>query len=602
MSLQYYNITSIDSTGTFDEFLIDTIQNVTPLFQVGFTIQVQNSSGNDGFYTIRQSSFSGNTTTVEVEEPINSSTADGTINLGVMDIQFADTTKDNIRVAPYSLNTETPLIFPGLGTVDYGIYLLQNQLRILENFAGTTAPSNPIVGMQWYDVGSDSTKTFNGSSWSSSAFVGADDVVFTDSENSNTEIYISGSDSLSPDYGMAIRPQINPPSEGSIFRVLDDIGTELLRVEYDGALRSSNALAIESTSEPSTFAGGLSIGSATLPSNGDKLNVTGSSYFDGNVTINGTLLAEGIVNLDGNKIINSAEPTDPQDGVTKNYADNTIATAISQYMPASTVIPITRVGALDSLTLPISHSSSSYILTTTADIPVFINGEQLVIPSGTTLDLESEVGTPSVSNVTLFVNVVYGATVELNATTTLPIDTPVSMTNIGTVTTNGSGVIASQMIGVSKIDQYRPNVIPTPNSLVVTDNDGYIDRKWLKTNITTTSAANYTLQQSDVNGHKTLTNATTVIVPYDATGSIPVGSEFSFRQGSTGVVEFDVEPGVTLESANDYTTIKTIHGRCRLIKEGNFLWSLSGDLGPNQVISTTTPTSSKDNDVWVQPQ
>lgn len=53
----------------------------------------------------------------------------------------------------------------GRGAESYIEDLNQNFIKLLENFASSVAPTDPITGQMWFDTSSNILKTFNGSSW-----------------------------------------------------------------------------------------------------------------------------------------------------------------------------------------------------------------------------------------------------------------------------------------------------------------------------------------------------------------------------------------------------------------------------------------------------
>lgn len=75
--------------------------------------------------------------------------------------------KGTITVEDSTINRETTLGFPGRNTTSYGAVVAENFLHLLENFAATTAPSQPIEGQLWYDstLGVESLKVYNGTNW-----------------------------------------------------------------------------------------------------------------------------------------------------------------------------------------------------------------------------------------------------------------------------------------------------------------------------------------------------------------------------------------------------------------------------------------------------
>lgn len=75
--------------------------------------------------------------------------------------------KGTITVEDGTINRETTLGFPGRNTTSYGAVVAENFLHLLENFAATTEPANPVEGQLWYDstLGVESLKVYNGTNW-----------------------------------------------------------------------------------------------------------------------------------------------------------------------------------------------------------------------------------------------------------------------------------------------------------------------------------------------------------------------------------------------------------------------------------------------------
>lgn len=67
--------------------------------------------------------------------------------------------------------THATLRFPGKGYQNYGQPVMENLVWIMQNFAGTTAPSLPLAGQFWYDTASNSIKVYNGVTWDSAGSV-----------------------------------------------------------------------------------------------------------------------------------------------------------------------------------------------------------------------------------------------------------------------------------------------------------------------------------------------------------------------------------------------------------------------------------------------
>jgi microcystin-dependent protein len=67
-------------------------------------------------------------------------------------VNFTDReNKVPITVFDNTSNTDTSLTFPGRNVTGYGQIIAENFLSLLENFAKSEAPANPIEGQLWYD-------------------------------------------------------------------------------------------------------------------------------------------------------------------------------------------------------------------------------------------------------------------------------------------------------------------------------------------------------------------------------------------------------------------------------------------------------------------
>jgi len=64
-------------------------------------------------------------------------------------------------------NEDTSLSFPGTRYVGYGEIIAEDLLHMLENFAFTVPPDNPVEGQTWYDTtaGVDQLKIYDGTRW-----------------------------------------------------------------------------------------------------------------------------------------------------------------------------------------------------------------------------------------------------------------------------------------------------------------------------------------------------------------------------------------------------------------------------------------------------
>lgn len=87
-------------------------------------------------------------------------------------INFSDqiANEDGITINDNTINTTTSLGFPGRNQKGYAVTIAENFLHLLENFAKTTPPKNPIKGQLWYNVsaGVETLMVYDGSTWKSS--------------------------------------------------------------------------------------------------------------------------------------------------------------------------------------------------------------------------------------------------------------------------------------------------------------------------------------------------------------------------------------------------------------------------------------------------
>lgn len=83
-------------------------------------------------------------------------------------VKFTDTTKTPLTVEDQTINSEKSLKFVGKNYAGYSQYIAENFLHLLENFAKSTAPSNPITGQLWFNTttgGENQLKVYNGTNW-----------------------------------------------------------------------------------------------------------------------------------------------------------------------------------------------------------------------------------------------------------------------------------------------------------------------------------------------------------------------------------------------------------------------------------------------------
>ena len=59
----------------------------------------------------------------------------------------------------------TSLVLIGKNYSGYGAFLNQNFVKMLEHFANTSSPDDPLTGQLWYDTANSLLKVFTGTAW-----------------------------------------------------------------------------------------------------------------------------------------------------------------------------------------------------------------------------------------------------------------------------------------------------------------------------------------------------------------------------------------------------------------------------------------------------
>lgn len=81
-------------------------------------------------------------------------------------VNFTDkTNKSPITVFDNTSSTDTSLIFPGRNVTGYGQIIAENFLHLLENFASSNQPVNPVEGQVWYDSANGQLQLWDGTNW-----------------------------------------------------------------------------------------------------------------------------------------------------------------------------------------------------------------------------------------------------------------------------------------------------------------------------------------------------------------------------------------------------------------------------------------------------
>lgn len=83
-----------------------------------------------------------------------------------MTYNLSKTSGGIISVPDKTVDTaSTSISLVGANSTNFGLYINQNFLNMLQNFAANTAPINPLVGQVWYDTVPASLKYYTGTQW-----------------------------------------------------------------------------------------------------------------------------------------------------------------------------------------------------------------------------------------------------------------------------------------------------------------------------------------------------------------------------------------------------------------------------------------------------
>jgi microcystin-dependent protein len=70
-----------------------------------------------------------------------------------------------ITVFDNTSNTDTSITLPGRNVTGYGQIIAENFIRLLENFAGPSRPSNPVEGQLWYNTTNEQLQIWDNVDW-----------------------------------------------------------------------------------------------------------------------------------------------------------------------------------------------------------------------------------------------------------------------------------------------------------------------------------------------------------------------------------------------------------------------------------------------------
>lgn len=296
--------------------------DVSSRFISAFSFDVQSSAETDATYAVTAigSVFDGNMTIVPVPH--------GSI-------------RDNFLLPPIALtlgeiqytihDANTSLSLPGKGVINYGEQLIENIIHMTEHFAADDAPElnanigtnpsgDPLVGQLWYRTlaNQEGFLHYTGVEWTNDYDIDNGSLIFRDPQNAlvpNSDIYFSADESNMPagytgsvEPGMIVWTENDSNAMDAIIRVLSEDGSERLRVEHDGWIRTTDNLEVVgggNGSNESYFHGTVGIGANGLPSitntltvEGDGIAINSDAGLDAEININAPALQESVINFD----------------------------------------------------------------------------------------------------------------------------------------------------------------------------------------------------------------------------------------------------------------------------------------------------------------
>jgi len=110
-------------------------------------------------------------------------------------VNYTDATKTAISVGDGTINATTQLSLVGKNFYNYGEYIAENFLHLLENHAQATDPSTAtaVTGQIYYNTTSDEYKYFDGTSWSGIKAGGSKTTVVKDNADADKTVTITTS-------------------------------------------------------------------------------------------------------------------------------------------------------------------------------------------------------------------------------------------------------------------------------------------------------------------------------------------------------------------------------------------------------------------------
>jgi hypothetical protein len=415
-----------------------------------------------------------------------------------------------------SLDTTTlDIALIGKNYTNYGQSLNENFVKMLENFANTTQPSQPMTGQFWYDSGNKLPKVYTGTAWKNIGSATADGSAPTganvgdlwyDTTNKQLKTYNgSGWDLIGPDWtgdlglysaGYRFGQEVAKVSDGVTTHAVVNInaGGQVVAIfSGDAAFTPSPAITGFATIEPglnlnSTLnakvanadlldgldstqfmrsdtntgtSGNLAITNATASTSSSTgaLKVSGGAGVSGNVYAGGNIVATG--NLTGTNISGTlstaAQPNVTSVGTLTGLTVSGTATATTLAGTLSTAAQpnVTSLGTLTSLAVTGNVAAGN--LSGTSIVGTLTTAAQTNITSLGTLSSLTVSGNIASGNLSAGIVTSASGTLTLTPATTLQITKSTSITD----TTDAASLSTGALVvsgGVAVQGKLRANI------------------------------------------------------------------------------------------------------------------------------------------------
>jgi hypothetical protein len=341
-------------TAPSDYFFI--IGDVVSRFPPNSHVDIVNATNNavSVSFEVLNSIFNAGSTQVFVDGPVVD--ASGPIVgpsaiavVGTYALKFSNSAVPPKLVSPYNRDATTSLSLPGRGYLDYGELINQNLLNMLENFASDVAPTNPIIGQNWFDITTNTMRTYQDDG-GAGIWVGYDTIYSGTSQPVNPLIgQLWYDNSVGPN-----RPQL------MVYDGSNWIGTSSHCVLKTGDTVSGKL---------HITAGGLQVDNDLVTLSNSTINQTSGNYNISGGVIN--LSNSASIVLDSGSVITlGQDPVNGMDATTKQYVDS-----VSQGLKVKPPVRAATTGAI----------------TAVYDNGTLGDGASLTIPATVTFDVDGVV-------------------------------------------------------------------------------------------------------------------------------------------------------------------------------------------------------------------